>query len=524
MSRYSSSEAFIQSHFEQEKNAILDIYRKLDLSNKGFITVADLRQGLVMQGLDPFKNPRVMEDEERLLKSIRMSNNEKDNIEDFKIGFDEFFQLLSDKENQNIITRALLNELAVPDWPEFCKQLKEIFEEARANTDGHPADYIPQLATADQNLYGLSLCTVDGQQFSCGDHSYEFTIQSCSKVFTYCVACDELGPEKVHDHIGFEPSGVSFNAFTLDDNNKPHNPMINAGAITTCSLIKPEMKSSNRFTFMSNRLAEFAGGRKVGFDNATFLSEKDTADRNFALAHYMTEHNVFPKGTNIQDTLDFYFQLCSCLVDTDRLSVMSATLANGGICPLNNKKVVSSATVKCALQLMLGCGMYDFSGEWACTVGLPAKSGVSGAVTVVVPSVMGVTVFSPRLGKRGNSERGVDFFTRASGKFGWNIFDQLFAQQDDQDEDDVDQEQERSPQLRPDTPLQPSQPKQTRASSLEAQGDEMRRSSSSFSAELSNSGMESPSAIRSAERDRKRMRSPSDVYKGTINNQKRYRE
>lgn len=169
-----------------------------------------------------------------------------------------------------------------------------------------------------------------------------------------------IGGEKVHEHIGFEPSGASFNAFTLDDTNKPHNPMINAGAITTCSLIKPELSASKRFTYVTDCFSDYAGGTKIGFDNATFLSENDTADRNFALAFYMQENHVFPKSKNqIEDTLNLYFQLCSVLVDTDKLATMSATLANGGVCPINNKKTMSIQTVKNALQVRLSLFLYD---------------------------------------------------------------------------------------------------------------------------------------------------------------------
>ncbi|EFC50245.1 predicted protein, partial [Naegleria gruberi] len=339
------------------------------------------------------------------------------------IDFDAFYNIVG--ENTNIISRALTGRLAIPDWSNFCSKIKEIFEQTKEIKGGNVATYIPQLAEVDPELYGLAICTVDGQRFSLGDSDVDFTIQSCSKVFTYCIVCEDIGADNVHQYVGFEPSGGSFNAFTLDDENKPHNPMINAGAITVCSLVKPDLSPSKRFTYVSSKFSKFAGGSKIGFDNATFLSEKSTGDRNFALAYYMQENNVFPEESRLEDTLDLYFQICSILVNSNSLATMSATLANGGTCPLTNNRIVSNDTVKCALQLMLSCGMYDFSGNWSCTVGLPAKSGVAGAICIVIPSVMGMCLFSPRLDPRGNSVRGVEFCKRASDLFEWSLFDRL---------------------------------------------------------------------------------------------------
>lgn len=282
-------------------------------------------------------------------------------LEGVRVEFDDFFNLLNQEDGgENIIQRAFTGRLAIPNWSEFCTQIVEIFEEVRENKTGRNADYIPQLSEVDPELYGCSICTVDGQRFSVGDYEHEFTLQSCSKVFAYCIACEENGVQVVHKHIGFEPSGVSFNAFTLDDRSLPHNPMINAGAIVNCSLIKPRECASRRFTHVSDSFSEIAGGAKLGFDNATFLSEKDTADRNFALAYYMKENGVFPRGAVLEDTLDFYFQICSMLISCEKLAVMASTLANAGTCPLTDKKIISAETVKCALQLMYSCGMYDY--------------------------------------------------------------------------------------------------------------------------------------------------------------------
>ncbi|KAG2388162.1 hypothetical protein C9374_001012 [Naegleria lovaniensis] len=427
-----SPDAFIQSKFEQERNSISQLFSSLDKNKKGFVTIGDLEYALKKEGLDSKYNPDLSCIIQQLAativngmpseKSLAISDISEE-YRNLEIDFDTFYNIIQEKDN--IISRALTGRLAITDWRNFCAEIEKIFEETRPLTDGNVATYIPQLAEVNPNYYGLSICTVDGQRFSVGDCDVDFTIQSCSKVFTYCLVCEDRGADNVHQYVGFEPSGVSFNAFTLDEHNKPHNPMINAGAITVCSLVKPELSPSKRFTYISSKFSRFAGGSKIGFDNATFLSEKSTGDRNFALAYYMEENNVFPEGSNIEDTLDLYFQQCSILVNCNSLATMAATLANGGTCPLTNEIIVSADTVKCALQLMLSCGMYDFSGNWSCTVGLPAKSGVAGAICIVIPSVMGMCIFSPRLDKRGNSVRGVEFCKRASDKFEWSLFDRL---------------------------------------------------------------------------------------------------
>lgn len=187
----------------------------------------------------------------------------------------------------------------------------------------------------------------------------------------------------MHSRIGVEPSGRAFNEFVLDRKNKPHNPMINAGAIVSCSLIRQGDSSSTRFAYLLKRFSDFAGGAKIGFDQATYLSEKDTADRNYALAYYMVsgadafillhgvliivnmmrqhEHGVFPPTANINDTLEFYFQVCSILVTARKLSVMAGTLANGGVCPLTNK---FRSRCSCSLVRDADCRVSCLAGAW----------------------------------------------------------------------------------------------------------------------------------------------------------------
>jgi len=291
------------------------------------------------------------------------------------------------------------------------------------------ASYIPQLAKYDASNWAMSICTVDGQRFSLGPVKTMFTMQSCSKPFTYAVCLNELGSETVHQYVGQEPSGRMFNELSLDFNNKPHNPLLNSGAIMSASillnLVKPEMPMSEKFDLVMENFGKMAGGEHIGFNNSVFLSERDSADRNFALAYFMKENKCFPKGFNLQETLDFYFQTCSMEVSCESLSVFGASLANEGTCPTTGEAVLEPKVVRDVLSLMHSCGMYNYSGQFAFKVGLPAKSGVSGSLVLVVPGVMGIGLWSPALDALGNTVRGVNFAEKFIEKFNFHRFDNM---------------------------------------------------------------------------------------------------
>jgi len=292
------------------------------------------------------------------------------------------------------------------------------------------------LARVDPNKWAVSLCTIDGQRFSLGDYTEKFTLQSTSKPFTYALSVDELGSEGVSEFMGAEPSGRFYNDIALDYNGQPHNPMINSGAIMSAALllymVKPELTISEKFEFVLSFFQRMTGGQSVGFNNSVFLSERENADRNQALAYFMREQGCFPSGINnaggtidIKNILDFYFQLCSLEATTESMSIMAGTLANGGICPLNGERVLDGEAVKNVLSLMYSCGMYNYSGQFAFKVGLPAKSGVSGIIIVVVPNVMGFATFSPPLDTVGNSARGVMFFKELVKIYKFHLFDSI---------------------------------------------------------------------------------------------------
>lgn len=235
--------------FERERSEIFKKYHSLseNASQPHVVTMADLADSLKRNhGLDPKSNPELQAILHQLAakQHVKLQHEKGQNshhsspttvtdadLSSVKIEFEDFLSFM-DQDNPNVVQRAFSGKLAVPDWPRFISEIIQIFERVRENKQGANADYIPQLAEVDPELLGISICTVDGQQFHAGDFDFDFTIQSCSKVFTYCMACEDCGVENVHRHVGCEPSGVAFNAFTLDENMKPHNPMINGGAIT----------------------------------------------------------------------------------------------------------------------------------------------------------------------------------------------------------------------------------------------------------------------------------------------------
>lgn len=343
---------------------------------------------------------------------------------DALIDFEEFRRVVG--PNMVLVERVVAGELIIPDFDRFGADLAAMVERARDNRAGAVATYIPPLAEVDPELFGFALCTVDGQRLAIGDARAPFTVQSACKPINYCIALEECGEQVVHQHIGREPSGHGYNELRLDDESKPHNPMINAGAIMACALIGRGRPAAARFDSVMKRWRSLTGGEELSFSEEVFEAEKNAGDRNYALGYLMREHDVFPEGAELLDVLEFYFQCCSIEANADQLSVVAATLANGGVVPQTGERVFRASTVRRCLSLMSSCGMYDFSGEFAFSVGLPAKSGVSGAIISVVPNVMGFCSYSPRLDEHGNSERGLQMCRRLVERYNFHVYDSLF--------------------------------------------------------------------------------------------------
>uniref|UniRef100_A0A8C7NAQ7 glutaminase n=1 Tax=Oncorhynchus kisutch TaxID=8019 RepID=A0A8C7NAQ7_ONCKI len=292
------------------------------------------------------------------------------------------------QSNIVLLTQAFRKKFVIPDFVSFASEIDALYENAKNLGGGQVADYIPQLARFSPDLWAVSICTVDGQRHTAGDTKVPFCLQSCVKPLKYAIAVHDHGTEYVHRFIGKEPSGLRFNKLFLNE----------------------EGESRNEY---------------VGFSNATFQSERESGDRNFAIGYYLKEKKCFPEGTDMTSILDLYFQLCSIEVTCESASVMAATLANGGFCPITGERVLGPEAVRNTLSLMHSCGMYDFSGQFAFHVGLPAKSGVAGGILLVVPNVMGIMCWSPPLDKLGNSVRGIQFCTDLVSLCNFHNYDNL---------------------------------------------------------------------------------------------------
>jgi glutaminase len=297
--------------------------------------------------------------------------------------------------------------------------LQEIHAKYANNFSGKVASYIPELAKAEPRLFGIALVTADGQIYQVGDACHPFTIQSISKPFVYGLALEDHGVDYVLTKVGVEPTGEAFNSIVFDErNNRPFNPMVNAGAIATTALVKGETHDQ-RLARLLGKFADLAG-HCVAIDHAVYLSERTTGHRNRAIGYL--ELNAGMIDAQVDEHLDLYFEQCSILVSARDLAVMAATLANDGVNPLTGKRAVQGQYVKNVLSVMHSCGMYDYAGEWSYRIGLPAKSGVSGGIIAVLPGQFGIGIFSPLLDDQGNSCRGVQVCEELSERFKLHMF------------------------------------------------------------------------------------------------------
>jgi glutaminase len=296
--------------------------------------------------------------------------------------------------------------------------LAALRERLLQNREGNVADYIPELFKAPADGFGITIVTIDGNVYSAGDSQCEFTIQSMSKPFTYGYALQLLGRENVLAKVGVEPTGEAFNSIILDDeHNRPFNPMVNAGAIAVASLL---IGSRERPSVAPEALLGAFAGRDLTVDMNVMRSEHKTGHRNRAIAYMMLNTGMIEHSP--ETVLDFYFRQCSVNVTCDDMAVMAATLANLGVNPRTGNQVLAPRHVQDVLTLMSTCGMYDYAGQWAYDVGIPAKSGVSGGVIAVIPGQVGIAIWSPPLDEVGNSVRGIEVCKAISNDFGLHAF------------------------------------------------------------------------------------------------------
>ena len=300
-----------------------------------------------------------------------------------------------------------------PTRPPLRHFLSDCYEEFKKDNSGAVADYIPELKRANPDHFGISLVTIDGHVYEVGDSAVPFTIQSVSKAFVFALALEMVGEARVAATIGVEPSGEAFNSIRLTNDNRPFNPMVNAGAIA-CSGLIYEVDGKGAFERIRAKLSQFAG-RELGVDDAVHASETATGNRNRAIAWLLRNYAVLPD--DVDAVLDVYFRQCAILVTARDLAVMAATLANRGINPVTGAQVITPHIVARTLSVMTSSGMYDYAGEWTYRVGIPAKSGVGGGIVAALPSQMGLGTFSPLLDEHFNSARGLKVCEALSARF-----------------------------------------------------------------------------------------------------------
>ena len=301
--------------------------------------------------------------------------------------------------------------------------LEEVYKEVKQHFgEGKVADYIPALATVDPNQFAFSITLRDGRTFSVGDSKKHFSIQSISKVFTFTLAL-EIFSREIYKKVGVEPSGNPFNSLVqLEyENGKPRNPFINAGAIAiTDSLITHYGDDFKAFEVIINFIRDLAGDSSITFDQVVSTSEMEHGYRNLSLANLMKSFNNLDNEP--RTVVNTYFKHCAISMSSEQLSRAMLFLANNGTDPITKKEYITAQQARRINSVMLTCGHYDASGEFAFYVGLPGKSGVGGGVVAVVPNKMSLSVWSPALNKYGNSHLGTLALMKFVEKTGLSIF------------------------------------------------------------------------------------------------------
>jgi glutaminase len=298
--------------------------------------------------------------------------------------------------------------------------IAEAFERVRAIEHGEVASYIPKLACAPPELFGICVVAVTGRTFDIGDAFHEFSIQSVSKPFVFALVCDAIGHELARERLGVNGTGQPFNSVMAIEmgEDRTMNPMVNAGAIATTSLV-PGDDAESKWRFVLDGLSRFAG-RRLEIDQEVYESEAANNRRNQGIAHLLDSYDRMYFDPD--EATDVYTRQCSLSVNAHDLAVMGATLADGGVNPVTGERVVQAATCSKVLAVLATAGFYERSGDWLYETGLPGKSGVSGGIVTVSPGKGGLGTFSAPLDSAGNSVRGQLVTRHLSERLGLNLF------------------------------------------------------------------------------------------------------
>ena len=291
--------------------------------------------------LREIKNSGLRRNDPRLAECMQKIENLMTNVPETG---DVFLSLADLKnittDNVVLMQKALFGDFVIPEFTEFCAAIDEIYWACRANTGGQVSAYLPQLSRQNKDRWGVALCTVDGQRHAIGDVDIPFTIHAGGRPINYAVAVNELGENVVHQYVGQEPSDETVAGHVcLDSDGRPQNSLLNAGALIIASLLHTSQTLDERFEAIISEYRKLCGGGPVSFSNSVFLAEREVADHNYALGYFLRHHKCFPAGTDLHETMDLCLQLCAVEVTADSGSVIAATLANGGFCPITGQQV-----------------------------------------------------------------------------------------------------------------------------------------------------------------------------------------
>ncbi len=421
-----------------------DLFFSLCENGQNFVESKKLKDALDHSGLKPNDNRL-----QSLFKRLEAHGD--------KIVFEDFISII--RTSGLLVEKALRGQLALPDFIDFSKNIDKIFDEVKKIRSGELASYIPPLAEVDPDQFGISIVTIDGQIYQRGDSQTDFSFQSMCKPFNYCFALEALGLEEVSKHVGKEPSGRQFDDLTLlarsassnGFSRVPFNPMVNAGAIMTAGLIDPDDSFTQRLRHIRQQFGRLIGwtaddspsAEMPRFNKNMARQENFKGYNNIAMGYLLMATGSLPHTKTdlhrdihpdedefdfyiepaVTEALKLYFSICSLEMTATDVAMAAATLANSGVCPISQDRVLSQKTVRNCLPVLQSSGMYNASGTFFQQVGLPAKSGVGGGVLLIVPQLMGICIFSPRLDAQGNSVRGIEMSKRLTSKYLVHTFD-----------------------------------------------------------------------------------------------------
>lgn len=297
----------------------------------------------------------------------------------------------------------------------------EAYEKFKTNTDGKNADYIPYLANINKNLFGISICLLDGKIITLGDSDYRFGIESVSKVHTAILALRQYGAQKLLDMIGADATGLPFNSIMaiLLEKDHPSTPLVNAGAITACSMVRPIGESDKKWDAIVSNITDLCGSAPQLIDEL-YKSESATNFNNRSIAWLLKNYNRIYDDPDM--SLDLYTRQCSLGVTAQQLSVAAATVANDGKNPVTGKQVFDKELSPKITSLVATVGFYERTGDWLYTSGIPAKTGVGGGVMGIMPGLLGISAFAPPLDGSGNSVKAQLAIKYIMNKLGLSIF------------------------------------------------------------------------------------------------------